>query len=68
MLIRLSDDASIHGEIVGLEEDQIAVKLEDGNDIFIDFAYRGLDERLGIESIEIVPSPADPPAHWRGTR
>ena len=60
--IKLSDGSSVSGKIVGLEEDQIAVNLKDGDDIFIDFAYRGLDDRLGIESIDVVPPPGSAPA------
>jgi len=39
------------GEITALEEDQIEVKLVEGDVIYIDFAYKGIPDDLPIEKI-----------------
>ena len=44
----------INGEIIGLEEDCIEVKIYPNNDIvYIDFGYNGLPENLNISEIKI---------------
>ena len=43
--------AVMTGEIVELDEDQIEIKLIDGESIFIDFAYKGIPEDIPIEKI-----------------
>ena len=48
----------ITGKIMNIEGDMIEIKILSGGDlIYIDFAYKGLPEDLGIDKIIIRPSP-----------
>ena len=49
----------ITGKIINLEEDQIEVKTSEGDNIFIDFGYRGLPENIPIKKINIRDAPVD---------
>lgn len=51
--------AVMTGQIVGLDEDQIEVKLIDGEPIFIDFAYKGIPQDIPIEKFVIRDRPDD---------
>jgi ribosomal protein S8E len=42
------------GEIIGLEEDCIEVRLESNEIIYIDFGYIGIPENLNISEIEVI--------------
>lgn len=47
----------ITGEITNLEEDMIEVKTVDGDNLYINFDYKGIPEDIPIEMIEIRDSP-----------
>jgi len=47
----------ITGEITNLEEDMIELKTNDGDTIYINFAYQGVPENLPIETFELRPAP-----------
>ena len=47
----------ITGKITNLEEDQIEVRTSGGENIFLDFGYRGLPENIPIEKIAIREAP-----------
>ena len=50
----------ITGEITNLENDMIEIKTIDGDNIYINFDYKGLPEDLPIELIEIREKPSKP--------
>ena len=55
------DSFDIIGLIINLDEDLIQVKTYPENDeIYIDFAYKGLPKDLPIETITIIPNPTIP--------
>ena len=47
----------ITGKIINLEEDQIEIKTMEGENIFLDFGYKGLPENLPIEKITVRDAP-----------
>ena len=47
---------SIKGEITELNEDMITIKLDNDELIYIDFGYKGIDQKYNIEKIKIIPS------------
>lgn len=47
----------ITGNITGLDEDQIEIKILEGDTIYIDFAYKGLPENIPIEKIVLREHP-----------
>ena len=47
----------ITGEITNLEEDMIELRTNDGDTLYINFAYQGVPENLPIETFELRPAP-----------
>ena len=47
----------ITGEITNLEEDMIELRTNDGDTLYINFAYQGIPEKLPIETFELRPAP-----------
>lgn len=50
----------ITGQITNLEDDMIEVKTSDDDNIYINFAYKGIPEDLPITNIEIREKPTEP--------
>ena len=49
----------ITGNITGLDEDQIEIKILEGDTIYIDFAYKGIPEDIPIEKIVLREPPQE---------
>ena len=46
------NDLDVDAKIIEIEEDMIGLMLENGNVIYINFAYKGIPQDLGIDHIE----------------
>lgn len=55
--IVFADDFEITGKIASLEEDMIEIEVDDDENIFLDFEYKGIPKNIPIKSVVIVEKP-----------
>ena len=57
--ILLEGDESVIGRVKALQEDQIHVVLSSGEEVYVDFGYRGIDPDSSIVRIDIIDDEAE---------